>query len=443
MKTNYSYFARPLLKIALPIMLGNIVAQIQMLIDRAFLGHFDSLYMSALSNASTPLWTTMSFVFSVTMGASIIISQKVGAGDKDKTEEVAASLMKWNNIVPVLLFLFWFFFAEPVLKLMDVDKDMIPMCLDYIRWFSPIFLIVGLEASSMVIMQTSNNTRPLAIFGIVRSLLNVLLDWLLIFGNWGFPRLGIKGAAIATTIAEYIGFVYTWCIFMTSKQLPTRPRTKIVFLAKIRPYWESFKLGLNAALEDFAWNFGNLIMIVILNKIDKNAAGIYSTVFAVGLLITVIVASFGQANMTLSGEAVGAKDQNRYRSTNKVAMLICEGIIFVLSVVCLVIPTPILSLFSDDMEFVKNCAPFMLLMCLNLISKTGNIVIGYGIRATGDTRWMFFTQIFGTFFVVGSACLFVFVFKLGIQGVFLAVLADEFVRFIFNYLHYRKLAKKI
>ena len=70
-------YMKRLLIIAVPIMLSNLIGQLQMLIDRVFLGHANNLYMSALSNCTTPMWTTMSFCFSIVVGASILISQSL------------------------------------------------------------------------------------------------------------------------------------------------------------------------------------------------------------------------------------------------------------------------------------------------------------------------------------------------------------------------------
>lgn len=94
MKTNYKEYLRRLLGIAVPIMLSNIIGQLQMLIDRIFLGRANDLYMSALSNATSPMWTTMSFCFALVAGASILISQRVGANDRDNIEEYAGA---WNK----------------------------------------------------------------------------------------------------------------------------------------------------------------------------------------------------------------------------------------------------------------------------------------------------------------------------------------------------------
>ena len=105
-------YLRKLLIIAVPIICSNLISQIQMLIDRAFLGNLHPIYMSALGNVNSPVWTTMSFCFSIVTGASILISQGVGAGNKEKTEDYAASMLKWNNVIPVLLFFFWLFCGE-------------------------------------------------------------------------------------------------------------------------------------------------------------------------------------------------------------------------------------------------------------------------------------------------------------------------------------------
>ena len=82
-----------LLQIAIPIILSNLISQIQMLIDRIFLGRLDPLNMSALSNVSTPMWTSMSFCFSISIGAAILISQNVGADNEEKTFEYSGALL--------------------------------------------------------------------------------------------------------------------------------------------------------------------------------------------------------------------------------------------------------------------------------------------------------------------------------------------------------------
>lgn len=81
---------------------------------------------------------------------------------------------------------------------------------------------------------------------------------------------------------------------------------------------------------------------------------------------------------------------------------------------------------------------YIILVTANLFGKSGNIIIGNGIRGYGDTKWMFFTQALGTVGVVGLSCLCVFVFKLGMLGVFIAVLCDEAIRAVINFIRFLK-----
>lgn len=436
------YYLNRIMIIAVPIILSSVISQLQMIIDRIFLGQLNTLYMSALGNVTSPMWTTMSFAFTITAGASILISQNVGAGNKEKTREYAASLLKWNNIPSIALFIFWIIFGEHVFKMMGVSDNVMPYCLGYMKYFVPSFLIIGIEGSTSVIMQTSNYTKPMVYYGLIRSGTNVVLDYALIFGHFGLPALGIEGAAIATTIAEYAGVIFaTWA--MRSPMLTTRPPVKEILKASAKPYLSSLKLGINCALEDLAWNVGNLAIIRILNSINEIAAGIYSIVFSVEVLVVVVIGAFGNSTMTLTGEAKGKKDKNQYKQVVKLAYILSAGIAFVTLIICAAFPEQILGLFSSDEQIILGCGVYLIMVCVNLFGKAANIIVGSGIKGNGDTKWMLYTQIFGTVLVVSSACLFVYVFKLGIIGVFMAVIVDEAVRALINLGKFLRIIKRM
>ena len=438
---NYKEYLRRLLAIAVPIMLSNLISQLQMLIDRIFLGRANNLYMSALSNTTSPMWTTISFCFSLAAGASILISQSVGADDRENIEEYAGALIKYNNIVPVMLFFFWLFFSEPVFRFMGVSDNLMPMCLSYARFYSPVFLLMGLGSSLNVILQTSNYTKPMVVYGAIRAGLNMILDYILIYGKLGLPALGIKGAAIGTTIAEFVGAIFIAYIYFTSKKLTTKPSFRGVKLARLSTYLRTAKLGVNTALEDFAWNIGNLCLIRILNTINEFAAGIYSIVFGVEVLAVVIVGAIGSGTMTLSSEATGKKDLAQYKGVCICAYGLCLIVAVIMIILDVTIPEQIMALFTKDASIIATCSIYLLISGINIISKSANIIIGNGIRGSGDTKWMLYTQIFGTVCIVGVAAFFVYVCKFGIVGVFLAVLVDEAVRAVINLCKYLRIVK--
>ena len=105
-------------------------------------------------------------------------------------------------------------------------------------------------------------------------------------------------------------------------------------------------------------------------------------------------------------------------------------------------PEQILSLFTSDKAIIASSGIYLLMIGFNLFSKSGNIIVGNAIRGSGNTKWMLYTQIFGTIWIVSVAAVFVFVCKLGILGVFLAVMADEGVRALINLWKYLRIVKE-
>ena len=433
---------KKILLIAVPIMLSNLISQLQMMIDRVFIGRLSIESMSAVSNASTPMWTTMSTIFSLTTGATILVSQAYGADEKEKARDILASVFKYNNVLGFLLFLFWLLIPQTAFHLMGVDESIIGMSIDYAKYFSPIFILTGIGASVSCMLQVSQKTQIMIWYGLSRSLTNVFLDYAMIFGNFGFPAMGVKGAALATTLAELLGDLIVLTYVLFSKDLPLKPSFPRILTSRFMPYVDTVKYGIPAACEDFAWNFGNLYLIAMLNKVSIAAAGIHSIIFGVELIAVVLVGSIGTATLTLSGYETGKKNRNGVWEVVMSSMLLC-GVIDILNLMLfLIFPGQILGLFTRDSAVLTVAPLYLLIVGLDLFPKSGNIIVGSGIKGYGEPSWMFKTQLFGTFFVIAMSSVLVMVFHMGIMELFILVVVDESLRLILNFLKLRRIRQK-
>lgn len=425
-------YIKKILVIAVPVMLSNLISQLQMLIDRIFIGRLSLESMSAVGNASTPMWTTMDTMFALTTGATILVSQLYGAGDKEKARSILASLFKYNNILGVLLCLFWFLAPGMVFNLMGVDSSIIGMSIDYARFYAPIFILTGIGASISCLLSVSQRTQIMIVYGLSRSLINVILDYVMIFGHFGFPAMGVKGAALATTIAELIGDLIVVIYVIRSRELPLKPGLPEIISSGFRPYMETIRLGAPAALEELAWNVGNLYLIIMLNRISVEAAGIHSIIFGVELIAVVLVGSIGTATLTLSGFETGSGNMEGARIVILDSVLLSWGISVFNLIIFLLFPTQILGLFTKDAAVLATAPLYLLIVGIDLFPKSGNMIFGSGIRGCGDPDWMLKTQLFGTAFVVIISSIMVMGLHMGIIGIFSLVVADETLRFIIN-----------
>ena len=100
-------FKKDIAPLALPMFLGMVVFQVQAIINRAFLGRLAVEYLAVIGNVVFPMWTTMAMLNSLTTGATILMSQRIGAGDEQGARSFAASALKWNGVLALALFAFW------------------------------------------------------------------------------------------------------------------------------------------------------------------------------------------------------------------------------------------------------------------------------------------------------------------------------------------------
>ena len=432
MKSVKREYIKKILMIAVPIMLSNLISELQMMIDRIFIGRLSIESMSAVGNASTPMWTTMSVIFALTTGSTILVSQAYGANEIDRAKTLLSALFKYNNVFGVGLFLFWLLCPRFAFGITGVDESIIDMSIEYAMIFSPVFIFTGIGASISCLLEVSQKTKIMIWYGVSRSLINVVLDYAMIFGHFGFPAMGVKGAAIATTIAEFIGDGIVLIYVLSSKDLILKPTFGQILKAKVGLYIESIKMGAPAACEDFAWNLGNLYLLIMLNKVSIEAAGIHAIVFGVELIAVVLVGSIGTATLTLSGFETGKKNVAGVWEVVMSSAFLCVCISAVNLILFILFPRQILGLFTTD-EAVLEIAPmYLLIVGIDLFPKGGNIIFGSGIKGYGEPSWMLKTQLFGTAFIIGLSSFMVMVLHMGILEIFELVVADEAIRFVFN-----------
>jgi MATE family multidrug resistance protein len=429
-------FRKEIIPIALPILLGLLVFQIQTLTNRAFLGRLNVEYLSVISNVVFPLWTTMAMLSALTTGATILMSQSLGAGNISRARALAAAALKWNSLVALALFVFWFFCSGAIFRLMGVDGVIHGYCVRYARIASFSFLISGINSAMTAILQASAHTRPLMYSGALRSGLNIVLDWLLIFGNLGFPKLGYEGAALASAISDLIGAAFLGVLLMRDARIEAKPLLRTVLRAPASAYAEIVRMGIPTSVEEMLWNVGNLLLIRFLNMLDPLATAVYSLVFTIEILPIVVFMSLGQTTTVLVGKAKGSGDYQKARGSALTAQAAAWTVSAGLAVLFALAPAALVGIFTRDSQVVARTAPILFVSCFTFFPRSVNFMAGSGIRGLGHTKWMLGTQIFGTAFVVILGWILIFPAGLGVIGLFLAMCADEGIRSVANSLRF-------
>ncbi len=424
--------AKQIFQLALPLILQQLCLQMQIWIDRAMLGHLNGEFFAALGNAGAPYHMVVSTITAICGGTAILVAQGIGAKDPEGVRKIAGASFLGSGLLSCLLFLGFFSCAEGLFRLMGVQSPILEFSTEYIRILSFSLLILGPSATSVAILQGVGLTRIIMFTGIIGNLLNILLDWLLIFGRLGFPALGIRGAALATVIANYVSAVLTIAYVLRSPEMPFRLHFRRSPSGHLRSYGLVLRLGIPSGVEYALWNAGNLILISFLNQLDPMAAGIYTLVFSIETVPMLIYMGFANAGLTLVGQHTGARDPRQAKRTGWLCLICSLAVCIAVAVVFRTFPRFLLGLFTDDQTILNISVPYLVFVSWILFPKAVNNVIGLCIRGTGDTRWMLYTQIFGTVFMILGGYFLILHRNLGLHGIFVTLLCDESIRGIAN-----------
>ena len=427
---------KQILQIALPLIFQQLCLQLHIWIDRAMLGHLDAAFFSAIGNAGTPYHMVVSGITAVCGGTAILVAQHTGAGDSQGIREISGASFLGSMMLSAAAFILFCFGSKGIFSLMGVQSPVLEHSVAYIQILSVSLLILGPSATATAVLQGLGLTQIIMAAGLAGNLLNILLDWLLIFGKLGFPPMSIRGAALATVIANFVSAGLTIGFVVFSKKMPVRPLLHRSPLQHLRSYRKVLTLGIPSGLEYALWNVGNLVLVSFLNRVDMQSAGIYTLVFSIETIPLLIYMGFANAGLTLVGQQTGARDPRQARRTGLVCLCFSLTVCVVIAVVFHAFPRPLLALFTDDGDILDIATPYLTFVSWALFPKAVNNVIGLCIRGMGDTRWMLYTQIFGTCFMILGGYSLILHWGFGLSGIFITLLADEGMRAVANLLRF-------
>ncbi len=435
-KRRKSTEKRMMFSIAVPIMIQRITHHLMLLIDRAFVGNLDARYLAAIGNVMIP-YNAMSFIFfAIATGLTVLVAQNIGRRDYHRAQQLSQSAFFYLTLISTSLFLLWFIGAEGIFSLFGATGDILRFSAVYVRIIAVYMIFFGIEIAASSILEAVGATRPIMVVGVIKSVLNIFLDWLLIFGHWGLPALGLQGAALATLIANLVGGAILLFSLFLQGNLPFPLEVKALFKPEWQPFREIVRLGLPSGVEIFLYQAGNLVLVRFLNQIDEMAIGIYSLVTSLQTIPVLIYMGLAKATMTIVGQYWG---EERFADAKKIALYaqkVSVAICALMGLTFALIPGTLIRNFTSDPEVLARAAQLLRISGFFLVFQSSNIVSGHAIRATGDTKWMLYSQIFGTIFVVGFSAFAIFYLEWGLPGLYLTTIFDELTRGIINFLRF-------
>lgn len=362
-------FYRRLLTVMLPIVIQQGITNFVNLLDNIMVGQVGTEQMSGVAITNQLLFIFQLCIFGILSGAGIFCAQYYGKGDKEKFQSAVRYKVISVSLITVLGIVVFYVFREPLIRLFLTDSGSggdLEATLHYGEQYLKVmliglvpFAIVQLYSSTM--RETGETAIPMvatmvALFG------NMALNYVLIFGHFGAPKLGVVGAAIATTISRFMELTIILLAAHRNKQkfpyFVGLYRTLRVPLSLAK---EVTIKGTPLMLNEFLWSLGTTMVVQCYSQRGLDAVAAYNISSTVANFFSMAVFSMGTAISILVGQELGTGDFDRAVDTNRkmifAGVILCAGAAVLLS-----IAAPYFPLIYNTTDEIRSAATKLLLL---------------------------------------------------------------------------------
>ena len=370
--------------IALPIMLGNMAQTIINFTDTAFLGHVGVIALGAsmLAGLFYLLFTTVAAGFAI--GIQIIVARRFGEKNYGRIGVIFEHGSLFILLLGLILFSVLYFCSDQLLLLLIDSPNLYDASVEYIRYRQFGILFVCFNYLYRALYVGISNTKVITYSTLIMAAVNILLDYCLIFGNFGFPQMGIGGAALASLCAEISAFIF----FTTYSYITLRKREFGIFKAyrlESELMGRILKISTPTMVQKL-FSFGVwFIFFIFIEKMGETATGISSITRSIYLILIIPCFAFSTTTNTLVSKIIGEGRSDMVFPTIRKILKNCLLCTIPIVAVTSIFPVQIASIFTDDMEFAHLVVPAILVVC------SGTILQGIGnayfeaVSGTGNT----------------------------------------------------------
>ncbi len=339
--------ARTLLVFALPMLAGNVLQSLNGSVNAIWVGSFlGEAALTATSNSNTVMFLLIGSIFGVSMAATILIAQHLGAKRLEEARRVVGSSASFFAAVSVVIALLGVAFSDRILLAMHTPPDALPLAHDYLRIIFVAIPFIFMYAFTMAVLRGAGDSRTPFLFLLLSVGLDIVLNPLLIFGVGPLPRLGIAGSALATLIANIVSLAALLGYLYRKRHPLVLHRSEARLLRIDRTITATLlKKGVPMGLQMVVVSVSALLMLGLINQFGSHTTAGFAACMQVWSYVQMPAFAMGAAVSSMSAQNVGAGRWDRVARTAKAGVAF-QTIVTAVSVgVIVLFAQPLLGIF--------------------------------------------------------------------------------------------------
>lgn len=427
---------KEIVRLALPIALQQFMTALVGACDAIMLGKLSQDAMSAVSLATQVTFVFNLFMFAFMAGENMFVAQYYGKGDYTGISQVFSLVTKICGCIAVVFLAGTLFFPEQLMRILTNEETLIVLGSEYLRVIGISYVFSGIAQTFLAIMKNCGAVNMSTLINGVMVILNIVLNAVFIFGLSGFPKMGIKGAALATVLATVVQFLwsvgYVLCRIRAVK-FSLRSCEKKLF----GRFWQK---AVPLLINNLAWGIGFSMYSVIMGHLGTDAVAANGIANISKNLVVCFCLGLGNAGSIIVGNRLGA---DRLQEAKEAGGTLTRTAIIagVVSGLVLIALSPFITKMVDLTPTARGYLQKMLLICSYYIAgKSVNcMTIGGIFAAGGDSKFgMLCDSVTLWCITVPLGCICAFILKLPVMVVYFVLNLDEIIKLPVVYKHYKK-----
>lgn len=427
---------KEIVRLALPIALQQFMTALVGACDAIMLGKLSQDAMSAVSLATQVTFVFNLFMFAFMAGENMFVAQYYGKGDYTGISQVFSLVTKICGCIAVVFLAGTLFFPEQLMRILTNEETLIVLGSEYLRVIGISYVFSGIAQTFLAIMKNCGAVNMSTLINGVMVILNIALNAVFIFGLSGFPKMGIKGAALATVLATVVQFLwsvgYVLCRIRAVK-FSLRSCEKKLF----GRFWQK---TVPLLINNLAWGIGFSMYSVIMGHLGTDAVAANGIANISKNLVVCFCLGLGNAGSIIVGNRLGA---DRLKEAKEAGGTLTRTAIIagIVSGLVLIVLSPFITKMVDLTPTARGYLQKMLLISSYYIAgKSVNcMTIGGIFAAGGDSKFgMLCDSVTLWCIIVPLGCICAFILKLPVMVVYFVLNLDEIIKLPVVYKHYKK-----
>lgn len=433
---QYMELYKDIVRIAWPSFVELLLTQLASMVDLMMVGSMGGSAnpeigvnaLSAVGLTTQPKFLLMGAFIAMNTGITALVARNKGIGNKEKANLIVRQGLMLTFLITIVMSVLGTIFARPMIIFMGGEEEIvIKWATQYLQIQMIGFMTMALTSTITAALRAVGDSRTCMIYNLIANAVNVVFNWLLIYGHLGFPELGVAGASLATVIGQFVAFVIALSVLLRGNGF-----LKLEFKLGFKPNKDILgnvvNIGLPAMIEQILMRAGMIIFAKTVASLGTTAFATHQVCMNIQALSFMTGQAFAVSATTLMGQSLGKRRYDMAQAYCSRTRKIGFYFSIILAIVFILFGRGIVGLYNSDPAIIEMGGRIMFFVAFLQPFQSSQFIIAGGLRGAGDTKVTAMITFITVLLVRPGVAILLVNLGIGLYGAWLALACDQILR---------------